>query len=193
MFVLSGYIYNISSYFIFLDPFDSNKCKKRSNRKKTHHFGFSHVLVERELFCPPQSHALLTKVGPGGAARPAPAVDGIAVLVLDEQVALLGLAVDVVAGVDLDVRVDDGDELAAVQCQVLHHLLGVRELDGVPREVALAVGVLDVEPEDVEGQLVLLEAGVHGAHVLLVVVVPAALVVGGGEEGRQGGGARQLA
>ena len=98
-----------------------------------------------------------------------------------------------VAGVDLDVRVDDGDELAAVQCQVLHHLLGVRELDGVPREVALAVGVLDVEPEDVEGQLVLLEAGVHGAHVLLVVVVPAALVVGGGEEGRQGGGARQLA
>ncbi len=34
MFSRNIYIYIILSYFIFEEPFDSNKCKKRSNRKK---------------------------------------------------------------------------------------------------------------------------------------------------------------
>lgn len=44
------------------------------------------------------------------------------------------------------VRVDDRDHLAAARSQVLLHALGVGEQGRVPRHVALADGVLDVEP-----------------------------------------------
>ena len=42
----------------------------------------------------------------------------------------------------------------------------------VPREVALAIGVLDVEPEHVERQVMLVELRVDSAHIVLVLVVP---------------------
>ena len=117
---------------------------------------------------------------------PAPAVEWrVAGLVLDKVVVVLGLGVNVIAGVGLDVRIDDGDELAAIVSQVAHHVLGRGKLELVPGEVALAVRVLDVEPHDVHGNLVLLEAVVDRAHVLLVVVVPAALMIGEREYGRQ--------
>ena len=73
----------------------------------------------------------------------------------------------------------------------LHHAEAVGELAGVPREVLLAVGVLDVEPHDVHGDVVLVELGRDGEDVLLVVVVPAALVVGDRELGRERRGAGQ--
>ncbi len=46
----------------------------------------------------------------------------------------------------------------------------------------LAIGVLDVEPDDVVRNVVLVEASIHCQRVRLVVVVPPALVVpaGGG-------------
>ncbi len=37
MLVLSEYIYFISCYFMFVEPFRLKPIKKRSNRKKTHH------------------------------------------------------------------------------------------------------------------------------------------------------------
>lgn len=75
--------------------------------------------------------------------------------------------------------------LAFLGSQALQHGAGLGELAGVPGEVALAVGVLDVQPEDVAGDRVLLEAPLHRRHVLLVVVIPPALVVTQGEEGGQ--------
>ena len=61
----------------------------------------------------------------------------------------------------------------------------------VPREVALAIRVLDIQPEHIEGQVVLVELRVHRAHVLLVLVVPPALVVAEGEEGGKRRDARE--
>ena len=64
-------------------------------------------------------------------------------------------------------------------------------LGPVPREVALAVGVLDVEPEDVVREVERLELAMHVPDVSLVVVVPPALVVAERESGRKRRHARQ--
>lgn len=115
-----------------------------------------------------------------------------------------------VARVHLDVRVHDGDQLGArtrvvralqghragdqhrpwlqpfylplLGGQVLKHGEGLGETAGVPGEVPLAVGVLDVQPDDIAGQVVVIEALTDFQHVGLVPVVPAALVVAEGEE-----------
>ena len=47
----------------------------------------------------------------------------------------------------------------------------------VPHALPLAVCVLDVQPHDVHGDVVLVEVVVYVPDVLLVIVVPAALVV----------------
>jgi hypothetical protein len=107
-------------------------------------------------------------------------------------VLLLLLLLHLVVGVDLDVRVDDGHHLASSGRQLLLHLLGLGELELVPREVPLAVGVLDVEPQHVVRDVELLKLAVDHAHVGLVVVVPSALVVAEREEGRQRRHAGQL-
>ena len=63
-----------------------------------------------------------------------------AVLVLHKVAGRLGLLVDVVGGVALDVRVDDGDHPAAVRRQIVLQLRGVGEEVLVPCEVPAAVG-----------------------------------------------------
>lgn len=62
----------------------------------------------------------------------------------------------------------------------------VGEVNGVPGEITLPVRVLDVQPDDVIGDVVVIEPGVHGLHVSFVEVVPAALVVTEGKERGQG-------
>lgn len=59
----------------------------------------------------------------------------------------------------------------------------------IPGEVALAISVLNVEPDIVIWDVVLIEARIHCSHILLVVVVPAALVVTHSSEGGEGLGA----
>ena len=46
-----------------------------------------------------------------------------------------------------------------------------------PLRPPLPVGVLNVQPDDVVRDLMVVEARVHGVHVSLVPVVPAALVI----------------
>lgn len=59
----------------------------------------------------------------------------------------------------------------------------------IPREIAFAVRVLDVQPDEVIGDVVLVKAGIDCLHVLLVVVVPPALVVTQCIDRREGLGA----
>lgn len=56
----------------------------------------------------------------------------------------------------------------------------------IPGEVALSIRVLDVEPDIVIRDVMLIKACVHRLHILLVIVVPAALVVTQREDGREG-------
>lgn len=59
----------------------------------------------------------------------------------------------------------------------------------IPGEVAFAVRVLDVQPDEVIGDVVLVKASIDCLHVLLVVVVPPALVVPQCIDGRESLGA----
>lgn len=81
---------------------------------------------------------------------------------------------------------NSGLHLSLLLVQVALQPNRIGEKPGVPGEVALVVRVVDVQPDDVVGDAVAVEAGVHGLHVGLVAVAPAALVVAEGEERRQG-------
>ena len=66
----------------------------------------------------------------------------------------------------------------------------VKKQWGKMRLSPLSVCVLDVEPDDVVGNLVLIKARVHRVHVGLILVVPSALVVANGEQLQGGIGTR---
>ena len=102
------------------------------------------VVVEQRRV--PAARVGVVEVDPAALARPAVALEVGAALGLHVHALLAGLAVHVVVVVALDVRVRDRDHLATAARDGLDHLLRVREVVLVPREVALAVGVLDVEP-----------------------------------------------
>eukprot|EP00964_Phaeocystis_antarctica_P079296 scaffold49387_cov72-Phaeocystis_antarctica.AAC.8 len=125
---------------------------------------------------PPLTHLGGCEVEVDRRTWPAPAVVLAAVLGLYKVTLGFALVVDLVARVLLDVRVDDGDHLAAGRRKLVLHRRRVGELVLVPREVPLAVGVLDVEPQHVVRQVEGLELPMHMAHVGLVVVVPPALM-----------------
>jgi len=72
-------------------------------------------------------------------------------------------------------------------CSAQAHLhgLGVGEEVLVPGEVALAIGVLDVEPQDVVWKIKFLEFAMDLRDVFLVLVIPPALVVSKGKHWRE--------
>ena len=113
-----------------------------------------------------------------GANWPAVALEvALAVLLEHEQAGCLRVGEDSISIIGLQVRVDDGDHVASGRLELTLHRERIRELELVPREVAFAVRVLDVQPKHVKGECMLLEGLVDLPHVLLVAVVPTALVV----------------
>ena len=63
--------------------------------------------------------------------------------------------------------VNDGHKLAVMLVELLVHLLGVGESIRIPREVLLLVRVLDVEPDDVVGNVVLVKLAIDVHNVLV--------------------------
>mmetsp|Transcript_42786 Transcript_42786/g.132453 ORF Transcript_42786/g.132453 Transcript_42786/m.132453 type:complete len:527 (-) Transcript_42786:24-1604(-) len=143
------------------------------------------VVVHGEELRPLVPHLRVAEVRVGGGARPAPAVVQLAAVGLREEVKLLELGVDAVPVFALDVRVYDRHQLPFGLFQPIQQLVGLVEVGGVPSEVLLPVRVLDVQPEDVVGDVVLVELPVHAQGILDVHVVPARLVLAHGAEGRQ--------
>lgn len=78
---------------------------------------------------------------------------------------------------------------ASLVHDVLQHLFGLWELVRVPGEVALAICVLDVQPDVVIWDVMFVKALVHCLHIILVIVVPATLMVGQRRQRREGLGA----
>lgn len=62
--------------------------------------------------------------------------------------------------------------------ELLQHLARLWELVVVPGEVAFAIRVFNIQPDEVIRDVILIKALVYRTHILLVIVVPAALVVG---------------
>mmetsp|Transcript_22353 Transcript_22353/g.69850 ORF Transcript_22353/g.69850 Transcript_22353/m.69850 type:complete len:731 (-) Transcript_22353:901-3093(-) len=149
--------------------------------------GGARVRVELELVSPVGPRGGVEKVDVGRGPRPAPAVKGAVVVCAHKQVRRLGIGKDRVVVVVLDVGVDDDHGAVPALGEHVLQALGVWELLRVPREVALALRVLNVQPQHVVRDVVLLKLAVHVSHVRVVVVVPPALVVGCGEEGRHEG------
>lgn len=111
------------------------------------------VVVHREELGPLVPHRRVAEVRVEGGARPTPAVVLLPALGLGEEVHVLELLEDPVALLALDVRVDDRHELALGLLEGVQELVGLVEVSGVPREVLLAVSMLNVEPEHVVVQL----------------------------------------
>ncbi len=109
----------------------------------------------------------------------------VPILVLHVQVICLRIRVHKIPAVLFDVRVNDGDHPPSLGSQGVDHVGGVRELDAVPREVLLAVGVLDVEPQEVVGEVDLVKLDVNAPHVLLVIVVPPGVMETDGKQLRK--------
>mmetsp|Transcript_139176 Transcript_139176/g.433055 ORF Transcript_139176/g.433055 Transcript_139176/m.433055 type:complete len:583 (-) Transcript_139176:415-2163(-) len=119
----------------------------------------------------------VAEVGVVRGPRPAKALVLGAVAAPDEDVRLLEPGEDRVVVVTLDVGVDDGHHLPVALGQRVQHPPGVREVLRVPREVALRVGVLQIQPQDVVGNPGVVEALVHLKNVLHIHVVPTGLVL----------------
>jgi len=75
------------------------------------------------------------------------------------------------------VRINYGYKSSVLFPKFFNHAFRVRELLFVPGEVGLVVGVLDVEPDEVTRDLVILKLLTHLKHLRLTHVIPSALVV----------------
>lgn len=76
--------------------------------------------------------------------------------------------------------------LASLFHEPLKHFFGFWELLRVPGEVAFAISVLNVQPDEVEGDVVLIKTLVHSFYIFLIVVVPATLMVSKSGQRREG-------
>lgn len=72
--------------------------------------------------------------------------------------------------------------LPSLEGQMLKHGAWLGETAGVPGEVPLAISMLNVQPDDIAGQVVIIKALIDFLHIGFIPVVPAALVVAEGEE-----------
>src|SRR6478609_1406613 len=138
--------------------------------------------VER---APPRPRLRRREVREDGVARPDLADVGVAALGAAEDVLLEAVVVDRVARVVLDARVDDRDGPEALVRQALEHGRRIGVALRVPREDAVAVHVVDVEPDGVARELVVAVALGDDLDVLLLVRVPAAVVVAQRPDRRQ--------
>lgn len=77
-------------------------------------------------------------------------------------------------------------DLASFVLDGLQHLFGLGELVGVPGEVAFAICVLNIQPDEVVWNVVLIKALIHCLNIILIIVVPAALVIGQTSQWRKG-------
>lgn len=153
------------------------------------HGGLVHVIPEEgirgyaleagvgEKRFPPLHNSRVEGVGPVGGTGPAPAFENIVVFVDDGKILSLQRIHDRVVGFVLDVRIYDDDKFAAIVIEMFLHAKGVGKVVFVPGEIFLAFGILNVEPDDVVRDSVLVEFTVDVFDILVSHVIPSALVV----------------
>ena len=91
------------------------------------------------------------------------------------------------------VWVDDSDQLPVMSVELLLHAQWVREGVGIPGEVLLAIGVLNVEPDYVVRDSMSIHLLVNVLDVLVGNVVPSTLVISDRELLRKLGVSSKLA
>lgn len=74
--------------------------------------------------------------------------------------------------------INDDGKVAADSGQVLDHAKWIWEMMRIPCEILFVVGVFNVQPHNVHGNVIFVEFLINTVHIVLVFVVPAALVIG---------------
>ncbi len=97
------------------------------------------------------------------------------------------LVVGGVAFFFLQVGVDDGDNVVTVGVQVGNHFLEMGKVFPVDDKGAVAVEVIDVQVEDVDGNAFLPEGAGYLSHPGLGIITVTTLLVTERPQGRQGG------
>ena len=82
-------------------------------------------------------------------------------------------------------RVNDHHKLPFGVIKLLLHTERIREGVGIPCEVLLAIGVLNIEPDNVVWDLELVKLAIDVLHILVRDIVPPTLMIGDGELLRQ--------
>ncbi|KAL8773282.1 MAG: hypothetical protein Q9194_004379, partial [Teloschistes cf. exilis] len=153
------------------------------------HGGLVHVVPEEsvrsdaleagvgEKRFPPLDNSRVEGVGPVGGTGPAPALEDVVVLIDDGKILSLQCIHYRVVGFVLDVRIHDDDKFAAIVSEMFLHAKGVGKVVFVPGEIFLAFGILNVEPDDVVRDSVLVEFAVDVFDILVSHVIPSALVI----------------
>ncbi len=131
---------------------------------------------------PPRPGLRQREIGKDRPARPNLAHIRTALGVQTHQPVPQGIVIHRVAGLLLDPRVNDGDELEFFLGQIFHQARRIREFFPVPCEDTESVHVINVDPENVAGQPLAAVAGCQGFHLVLTVVVPTALVISEGPQ-----------
>lgn len=76
--------------------------------------------------------------------------------------------------------------LASLFHESLKHFFGLWELFRVPGEIAFAISVLNVQPDDIIRDVVLIKSLINSFYIFLIVVVPATLMVSKSGKRREG-------
>lgn len=76
--------------------------------------------------------------------------------------------------------------LASLCHELLKHFFGLWEILRVPGEVAFAIRVLNVQPNEVIGDVVLIKPLINSFYIFLINIVPATLMVSESGKRREG-------
>ena len=120
--------------------------------------------------------------GPGrnqGSSRPRPDIPfkWCAIGVFAKVVVLHGLLVDEIVVVNFCAWVNDGNKMDALLVQLLVHMLWMRKCFRVPRKVAIAVHIVNVEPDSIRGMVTLSQFMSDLENLRLRSVPPTTLVI----------------
>jgi hypothetical protein len=74
-------------------------------------------------------------------------------------------------------RIDDGDHLPANGGNLINHFFGGGKGLLVPSEIALTICVLNIKPDYIIRDIVLLKLLINSTDIILILVVPATLRV----------------
>jgi hypothetical protein len=116
------------------------------------------MLEERRV---PVTGILIVEINPRARTRPAVPLIIAATLCLDVEPLAGRFVMHMVAGLTFDMWILDGHHLAALGRDCVNELCGLWEIVSVPCEVLLSVRVLNIEPQDVVRNIVLIEASVN--------------------------------
>ena len=86
---------------------------------------------------------------------------------------------------------DGKTHLAFLGFYVRNHLDWVGERFLVPHKVLVSFGILDIEPKDVDGHILVIEPLLYASDVITANIIPATLVIGNGVQRRKHGGASE--